>query len=113
MKERSSSAPEPDSNTEKNELFSIACFKVITDLTAYLPMWSACFADPVVHSNAVVESHFRTLKHGTLNKKRNLRSGEIARQEVLYLKAKVNKAVLKRDPAQAKNNTSKPSRIQR
>jgi hypothetical protein len=63
-------------------------------------MWTAVLhgktaGESVVHSNAVVESHFRTLKHGTLGKKRNLRPGEIIMNEVTYLKSKLNEIILK------------------
>jgi hypothetical protein len=52
-------------------------------------------AAPIVHSNAVVESHFRNLKHSTMGKKKHLRPGETVRKELTYVQAKFNEAALK------------------
>jgi len=45
---------------------------------------------PKVHSNAVIESHFRQLKVTTLQNRTRLRPGKIVRQELTNVHAKLN-----------------------
>jgi len=96
-----------------NHLYSPAAFKVVTDLLPYFPLWSCVLerrasVTPKVHSNAVVESHFRQLKVTTLRNRTRLRPGEVVRQELTYVRAKLNhmwlaEAVSGRDTATEKS----------
>jgi len=67
-----------------------------------------------VHSNAVVESHFRQLKLTTLQKRTRLRPGEIVRRELTYVKAKINERLLAdaEKSADAKHSTTQGKRRQ-
>lgn len=80
-----------------NELYSPSCMRVISDLIPYFPMWSCVMHNTEtsqVHSNATVESHFRNLKHSTLEKRKLLRPGEIVRKELTFVRAKLNAKLL-------------------
>lgn len=80
-----------------NELYSPSALKVVTDLLPYFPMWSGVLhpdSDNPTQSNATVESHFRNLKHSTLNGRKCLRPGDVIRNELTFILAKVNERQL-------------------
>ena len=76
-----------------NPLFSTAIIRIFYHWWAYLPLWSGLMLNfqeryahdiletscsqysPIRHSNALIESYFRTLKKSILNGKRNTRPG--------------------------------------
>jgi hypothetical protein len=70
-----------------NELYSPPSMRIVSELVTFFPMWSCVLHSSVVtvQTNATVESHFRNLKHSTLNKRKNLRPGEIVRKELTFL----------------------------
>lgn len=79
-----------------NEFYSPTSMRIVSDLLTFFPMWS-CVLHPSnvkVHTNATVESHFRNLKHSTLNKRKNLRPGEIIRKELTFVRAKLNAKII-------------------
>ena len=75
-----------------NELYSPPSMRIVSELVTFFPMWSCVLHSSVVtvQTNATVESHFRNLKHSTLNKRKNLRPGEIVRKELTFIRAKMN-----------------------
>ena len=88
----------PDSSSESgvavaNAVYSPACFKAMSDVMAYFPLWSCVVQSPVV-SNSPVESHFKQLKQITLRKRTRLRPAEVVQSELTYVRANLNSAWL-------------------
>ena len=90
--------PEDLKRGTRNELYSPPAMRVVRELMTYYPMWSCVLhsEEGKVHSNATVESHFRNLKHSTLNNRKGLRPGEIVRKELIFIRAKLNAGILMR-----------------
>ena len=87
-----------DTDLSDNELFSPVSFTVVSRLMPYFPLWSAVLLEhaetKLPLSNANAESHFRNLKHSTLNKQRNIRPRDIVVKELTFVRAKVNEQLL-------------------
>ena len=96
----------------RNNLYNPTVFKVITDVVHLYPLWAAAlhgnvrrFAfdvmmkstdehHPQCRSNAIVESHFKSVKHGTKTR-RKLRPRLFLIDRLRSVLAKVNEAAIK------------------
>ena len=74
---------------KSNTLYSPKCFKVMSDLMAFFPMWSCILTSPVV-SNAVVECHFKQLKTTTLKIRFQRRPADVVNSERVYVRSQLN-----------------------
>jgi hypothetical protein len=85
-----------DETGEENDLYSPSAFRVISDMMAYIPMWSQMLTKEIhlTPTNSVVESHFRNLKMSTAGKRRNMRPGAIIRKQLVFVRAKLNEATI-------------------
>ena len=67
-----------------NEFYSPATFRVLSSYIHLIPLWSCMMTshpgdsddDVICRSNAVIESHFKTVKHGLLRGRKRLRPRE-------------------------------------
>jgi len=106
---------------KRNNLYSPASFKVITDLLHLYLLWAAALHDnvgrfaadvtdtadnepPRCRSNAIVESHFKSVKHG-YKKSRKLRPRLFVTERLRSVLASVNQAAIK-FPATTKRRRS-------
>lgn len=98
-----------DDNSAPNNLYNPTVFKLITDVMHLYPLWAAALhgnvdrfaADytattsdtkmPHCCSNAVVESHFKSVKHGLKNRRR-VRPRDFVLERLRSAVASVNKA---------------------
>ena len=80
-------------NTEENAFFSPSVFGVISSVMHLIPLWSALMTtsdeeDPVVYSNAYVETHFKSIKKGVLQDRKRLRPRDFINKNLVYLNGK-------------------------
>ena len=94
---------------EDNSYFSPGSFKIITSVIHLLPLWSSVMSsveesleeiDPPLavpcYSNALVESHFKTVKHGIVRGRKRLRPRQYLCKNLTYIQGKLNESKLPR-----------------
>jgi hypothetical protein len=101
---------EPVPDIPDNDWYSPTGFSVITEYVHLYPLWSAALqheperlasdfngdrqCQSVNRSNAAVEAHFRSVKHGRLGGRRSVRPKQFVDAELAYVNGKLNEARL-------------------
>ena len=112
-------ADDDDKHSRKetqNQFYSPPAFKVLTSVMHLFPLWCAALQGNQVrfasnakettsletaHSNAAVESHFKTVKHYTLRKTSRLRPADFLNKELKYIQGKINETMLPKKTVKA------------
>ena len=101
----------------KNIYYSPESFKVIQSLMHIIPLWSCMFLKAMKEfgclprftptgpfNNGIVESHFKSVKHGTLSGRKRLRPQEFLLKTLTYTQGKLNETILPKNPRIKKKN---------
>jgi hypothetical protein len=104
-----------DGTPVTNSTYSPASFKVIQDIIHLFPLWSCALqtqpnrlandviksfdnAIPCCLSNSIVESHFKSIKHGRLGHRTRVRPRLFLELELSYINGKLNELLLPQTP---------------
>ena len=116
-----SSEAEDDEQAVTNPLYSPKSFKILQDIVHLFPLWSAILQTqpkrfacddntsndtyscaPRCLTNGLVESHFKSIKHGRLGYSNRVRPRVFLECEVTYVLGKLNEQMLPATPRRAK-----------
>lgn len=91
--------------TQANPFFSPATFRVIQKYIHLIPLWSAMLQNSSkvqlpkgCQSNAVIESHFKSVKHGMLGGRKRLPAREFLNKSLVNLNGALNEKMLPQTP---------------
>ena len=105
---------EDSSDLEKNEFYSLVSFEILKSYIYSIPLWSnivVCKEREILsgssenvktNNNGIIESYFKTLKYGTMGKKKGARPREYLCKNLVYIQGKLRENLLPKSTKTAK-----------